>query len=190
MDPICSSITLYSAQARPVLEVLRRDGVCFSREAYVRKKYQDISPLFLTAYHWFVEQAAQLAAPPDGAEFPYWAFADPYSVEGSGDVEILRLEVPRDQVVLFDLYDWNRILQLQPLFASEAEERTFRKELRLRGITAKDVMLTSFYPELRQQVLGTWPRLLRHHEALLRGDCSGVGGVQAALWQIRSEWVR
>ena len=190
MDPNDHTITLYSAQARPVLEALRRDGVCFSREAYVAKKYQEISPLFLTAYRWFVSRAGAIVPPPEGAEFPYWAFRDPYSVEGSGDVEILRLEVPADQVILFDLYDWNRILQLELLPASEEEGQAFRRELRLRGITTRDVMLTDFYPELRQQILTSWQRLLRHHEALLRGDCSGVGGVQAALWQIRSEWIR
>ena len=50
-------------------------------------------------------------------------------------------------------------------------------------------MLTQFYPELRQAVLASWRRLFRHHEAIRAGDLTGVGGVQAALWQLRREWL-
>ena len=189
MDQTDHSIVLYSAQAEPVLEALHRDGVCFSKASYVRRKYQESSPLFLTAYGWVIREAAAYVVPPEGAEFPYWAFENPYSVEASGTVQVLKLKVPLDQVILFDLYDWNRILQLQLLSASEDEERCFKNELKLRGITACDVMLGDFYPELKQQIFRSWQRLFRHHNALLRGDRTSVGGVQAALWQIRAEWI-
>ena len=90
--------------------------------------------------------------------------------------------------MLFDLYDWNKVLRMQFLGEPE-EERAFRRELALRGLREQDVMLTDFYPELKRQILDSWPRLLRHHQALLAGDDTGVGGVQAGLWQLRREWV-
>ena len=110
-------------------------------------------------------------------------------MEPSGDGRALALDVPRDQAVFFDLYDWNKVVRLEYIGETEAEERAFRRELRDRGLTGRDVMLTQFYPELRQTVLASWRRLFRHHEAIRAGDLTGVGGVQAALWQLRREWL-
>lgn len=184
-----SALKLYTAQTEAVCGVLLRDGVCFSREEYVAKKYGETAPGFLTAYRWFAREAPRLVPRPEGAQLPYWAFADLYSVEASGPSRVLTLEVPRDQAVLFDLYDWNRVLQLGYLGEDEADTRAFRRELTLRGLREYDVMTGSFYPELRQAIEASWQRLFRRHAALLSGDRSGVGGVQAALWCIRKEWI-
>ena len=97
--------------------------------------------------------------------------------------------MPADQVILFDLYDWNKILQLRPLTDDPQEEKELLQELSLRGLDLNKVMLSGFYPDFREQILASWQRLFRHHQALLQGDCSGVGAVQAALWCIRREWV-
>lgn len=184
------TLTLYTAQTEAVWEVLTRDGVCFSREEYVAKKYGETAPGFLAAYRWFAREAPRLVPKPEGAQLPYWAFGELYSVEASGPSRVLTLEVPREQAVLFDLYDWNKILRLRYLGENEEEERAFRRELALRGLREEDVMLTDFYPELRRQIRDSWPRLLRHHEALAAGDAAGVGGVQAGLWQLRAEWIQ
>lgn len=184
-----SALTLYTAQSQAVYETILRDGVCFCREEYVAKKYGETAPGFLTAYRWMARQAPRLVPKPEGAQLPYWAFAQLYSVEASVSGQVLTLEVPRDQAVLFDLYDWNRVLQLGYLGRSEEDTRAFRRELALRGVQEYQVMSGSFYPELRQTIQDSWQRLFRHHAALLAGDCTGVGGVQAALWCIRREWI-
>ena len=188
MDQKNSALRLYTAQTEAVCQVIFRDGVCFSREEFVSEKYGESAPGFLTAYRWFAREAPRLVPRPEGAQLPYWAFADLYSVEASGPSRVLTLEVPRDQAVLFDLYDWNRVLQLGFL-GEEADARAFRKELSLRGLREFDVMTGSFYPELRRAIEDSWQRLFRHHAALLCGDTSGAGGVQAGLWCIRREWI-
>ncbi|MBR2894418.1 MAG: DUF3841 domain-containing protein [Oscillospiraceae bacterium] len=189
MDYKDHTIRLYCAQSAPVLNALRRDGVCFSKAEYVSKKYDESSSIFLTAYEWFARSAAKIVPPPEEAELPYWTFGAPYSVDLSGGGRLLTLDVPIDEVICFDLYDWNRILCMKLLPTDDAQERTFRKELRARGLTEDQVMLSSFYPELKAQIMESWQRLFRHHKAILSGDTSGVGGVQAALWQIKREWI-
>lgn len=181
-------IRLYSQQAGPVLEVLKRDGVCFSKEEYVKKKYGESAPIFLTAYRWFVEKAEGLVPKPKGAEFPYWAFQDLYSVDGSGGHPPLVLEVPRDQAVFFDMYDWNKIMRLQYIGETEAEEKAFKRELVLQGLREDRIMLTDFYPQWKQKIMESWDRLFRYHEGIKSGDNSGVKSVQAGLWQIKEEW--
>ena len=179
---------LYSAQTQAVLEVIRREGVCYSRAAYVRAKYAESAPIFLTAYTWFAERMPAYVPRPAEAEFPYWAFMDLYSVEAAG-ADVLTLDVPAEEAVFFDAADWTRIMQLGPLTDGPAEDAAFRSELRRRGLTPNDVMLTAFYPELKSAVLASWERLFRRHEAIRAGDRSGVGSVQAALWRIRREWI-
>ena len=180
-------ITLYTAQAPAVREAIRRDGACFSREEYVAEKYQESAPIFLTAYRWFAEHAQAIVPRPAGAQFPYWAFADPCNADTNGGA-VIKLQVPRDQVGLFDLYDWNKILQLRYMGEDERQEKEFRQQLAQRGLREDQVVLSRFYPQLRQQILDSWDRLFRHHSQLLAGNTEGVGGVQAGLWQIRQEW--
>lgn len=182
-------IRLYSQQAGPVLEALKRDGVCFSKEEYVKKKYGESASVFLTAYRWFVGKAEGMVSKPEGAEFPYWAFQDLYSVDGGGSHPPLILEVPKDQAVFFDMYDWNKIMRLQYIGESEEEEKVFQNELSLRGLREDRVMLTDFYPEWKQKIMGSWDRLFRYHDDIRRGNHSGAKSVQAGLWQIKEEWV-
>lgn len=188
MDTKHHTLTLYTAQSEAVLAALRQHGVCYSRAEYVRRKYEESAPGFLTAYRWFASEAAKLVPRPAGAELPYWAFRDLYSVD-TMEADALTLHVPADEVVLFDLYDWNKILCMKYLGETEEEEWAFSRELARRGLRETDVMLTDFYPELKRQILDSWSRLLRHHRTLLEGDSTGVGGVQAGLWRLREEWV-
>lgn len=189
MDQKNHRIVLYTAQTDAVLEAIRRDGTCFSREAYIQRKYGESAPGFLAAYQWLARAAAELVPPPPGAELPYWAFHDLHSVEVSGDVSVLTLSVPTEEAVFFDMYEWIQILQLRYLGETESERRSFCRDLERRGLRESDVMLTRFYPEERRQVEGSWHRLFRHHHAIQTGDLAGVGSVQAALWQIKQEWI-
>lgn len=182
-------IRLYASQVDAVLQAIRRDGVCYSREEYVRRKYGESAVIFQTAYRWFVKEAQRLVPRPEGAEFPYWAFRDLYSVDQSGDSHILTLSVPVSEVILFDMYDWNKILCMKFIGENEAEEREFHNQLELCGIKESDAVLTSFYPEWREKIVNSWSRLFCHHEKLKAGDCEGVISAQAGLWRIREEWI-
>lgn len=189
MDQENHRIVLYTAQTEAVLEAIRRDGTCFSRETFIQRKYGESAPGFLAAYQWLAQAASELVSPPPGAELPYWAFHDLHSLETSGDVSVLTLSVPADEAIFFDMYDWVQILQLRYLGETEAERRTFCRDLERRGLQESDVMLTRFYPEERQRIEESWHRLFRHHHAIQAGDLAGVGNVQAALWQIKQEWI-
>ena len=57
------------------------------------------------------------------------------------------------------------------------------------GANENQVMLTAFYPQWKQEILESWGRLFRHHERIKAGDNTGVGSVQAGLWQIKAEWI-
>jgi len=190
MDNKDNTIILYSSQSDTVIEALERDGICFSKREYVIKKYGETSPIFTSAYDWFVSQAEKYVSKPKEAEYPYWAFKDPYSVDQSSGNKILKLRVPLDEALFFDMYDWNKILCLKYMSENEADEAMFIRHLSDYGIRSEsDIILSSFYPDLKRQVLDSWSRLFRHHENIKAGDYSGVGSVQAGLWMIRKNWI-
>lgn len=66
----CNTIRLYSFQTDVVYQVLKRDGVCYSKEEYVRKKYKESAKVFINAYGWFVKEAQHIVPKPEGAEYP------------------------------------------------------------------------------------------------------------------------
>lgn len=185
-----NTVTLYASQAEAVWQAVCRDGIACSREEYVRTKYGESAPVFLTAYRWFVSQAPKYAVKPSCAEFPYWAFGDQYVMETGRSSYILTLEVPVEEAVLFDMQDWNKVVQLSFIGETPAEERAFLRELSARGLTCRDVMLSGFYPDLKEQILRSWQRLFRHHENASQGDYTGISSLQAGLWCIKKEWIR
>lgn len=188
MDYKSNTIKLYSSQADIVLAAIERDGVCYSKAEYVRRKYQESAPIFLTAYSWFVKKMETFVPRPKEAEFPYWAFMDLYSVDQSGG-NMLELNVPKEEAVFFDMMDWNRIMQLNYIGENAEDEKEFRFEMEQRGLNPNTVMLTAFYPEWKQKIMASWDRLFRHHEAIKAGDLSGVYSVQAGIWRIKKEWI-
>ena len=183
------TVRLYASQTEAVWNAVRQDGVAFCKEEYIQKKYGAAAPVFLTAYRWFVEKAQAVVPRPAGASFPYWVFADPMMMETGKSSFVLALDVPVEEALFFDMFDWNQILQFHLLSEDPREERKFLEELSARGIRANDVMLTGFYPDLRQRVLDSWELLFRHHQAARLGNTEGIGKLQAALWQIRLDWV-
>lgn len=182
-------ITLYSAQAEPVLKTLAHDGICYSKADYVRRKYGESAPIFLTAYGWFVREMEHFVERPVKAEYPYWAFADELRADLSGGGKRLRLVLPRKEAVFFDARDWVKILKLSYIGETAEEERAFSEELSACGLNTNRIMLTSFYPEWRERIFNSWKRLFRYHEAIRAGQIPDGIAVQAGLWQIKKEWI-
>ena len=181
------TVKLYSAQTKVVFDAIERDGVCYSKAEYVRRKYQESAPIFLTAYSWFVQEMPKYVEKPENAEFPYWAFADLYNVDNSDHV--FELNVPADEAVYFDMMDWNKIMRLSYIGENEADEKEFFEDMKACGLDWNKVMLTNFYPDWKQKIIKSWDRLFRHHEKIKNGDKAGVHSVQAGLWGIKKEWI-
>lgn len=181
-------ITLYTAQTELVLKVIETEGVSFSKPEYIKKKYGESASIFLTAYSWFVKELEKRVAKPTGAELPYWAFTDLYSVDTTGS-HVTVLQVPVEEVVFFDMYDWKKVMQLSLIGENEEEEKAFARQIGEYGLTPNKIMLTPFYPDLKKQIMDSWQRLFRYDEGIRKGEKTEAGSVQAGLWQIKREWL-
>ena len=184
------TVRLLSPQAQIVWDVVERDGTAFSRRAYVKKKYEECAQIFLSAYDAYVREAEKYVPKPEGAEYPYWAFASARELDASAGGRVMVLDVPLDEVVFFDRFEWYTVLRLDYLAAAPEEDEKFRRNLKMRGVKeVSDVVLTPYYPDLKRQVIGSWKNLFRFHEAIRSGDTSVVRAVQAGLWRIKKEWL-
>lgn len=191
MDRKDNKIILYSPQAEAVWEAVERDGVAYSKREYVQKKYEESAGIFLAAYDAYIRMAEEIVPRPDSTNYPYWAFASEEMLDGSTGSKLMVLEVPIDEAVFFDAYDWYKVLQLSYIGESESDEEAFEQELSRRGIRdSSEAVLKSFYPDMKRKITDSWKRLFIHDEDIRNGDASGVRSVQAGLWCIKKEWLK
>ena len=178
------TITLYTAQTQIVLDVIERDGVSRVKREYIQKKYSDQAWVFAQAYSFFAEHAPKYVPRPEGAESGIWCFLDWHlAIAGAGCI-LIELEVPRDQVILFDSRVWNKMLNLNYVGADEADEQAFEKRITNMGLKGPaDAFSTAFYPTVKREILQSWQRLFDSAEGCPEKY------LQAGLWELRREWI-
>lgn len=178
------TLSLWTAQSKPVTDVLAAGETYRVKRRYVDEKYRECAWVFQTAYSFYLSTAQELVPRPAGAESGIWCYADASWASASAGQTLMRLEVPRSQAVLFDLRMWNRILNLRYLPLDRQDEREFARRLERQGVrNPSDVFSTTFYPQLKAEVLRSWRRLYGS------ADRCEHRFVQAGLWEIRPEWV-
>lgn len=175
-------LTMYSVQTKEVLETLTREGVNYVKKSYLDKKYQETAWIFRTAYDFFCSEAVNYLPKPEQAESPVWMFAHPEWAVPAPDTQLLRLLIPRREILLFDLRNWSSILNLN-LIGSEDEKKSFEKELERQGITKiQDIMQSDFYPLLKRKIKNSWKRLFTE-------PLPEMTYIQGATWLLRKEWI-
>lgn len=186
-----NTIILYSPQAEAVWEAVERDGVAYSKREYVQKKYEESAGIFLAAYDAYIRMAEEIVPRPDSTNYPYWAFASDEMIDNSSGSRVMVLEVPINEAVFFDAYDWYKVLRLSYIGESESDEEAFEQELSRKGIRdSSEAVLKPFYPDMKRKITDSWKRLFIHDEDIRNGDASGVRSVQAGLWCIKKEWLK
>lgn len=178
------TITLYTQQAQVVLDSIERDGTTMVKWDYINKKYGDQARIFSQPYAFFAQHAPAFVPKPANADSGIWCYCDSrWAVAGAGGA-LIELLVPRNQVVLFDLRVWNRMLNLQYVAADEADEAAFEQRLASMGVRdASEAFTTAFYPTVKREIVQSWQRLFESHQG-----CPETY-LEAGLWEIRREWV-
>lgn len=179
-----ATVTLWTAQRQVVLDTLIRDGVYMVKRTYIDEKYQETAWIFREAYSFFRETASSILPPPEEAQSGIWLYQDLRWAGATADSLVLRLEVPVEQAIFFDLRLWNRILNLQFLGKDLQEEQAFARELERLGLkSTMPLFQTPYYPLQRRAVRQSWKRLF---EQPLPPETYR----QAAVWVLEKEWLR
>lgn len=176
-------IRLYTSQKEIVLDTIREKGIYQVKKEFIIKKYEEVANVFLEPYNWFIRNAVNMVPKPEGAEYPIWLFTDLKYVENHEDSHVLEIEVDIENVILFDPLKWNRILNLAYIPKDEKDWITYNESLEKQGIKDESsIYMTNFYPYLKQKVRKSWDSLFEEDIDLSKTN-------QAALWEIRREWI-
>ena len=173
MEPV----RVWTKQHAGVAEELARTGVYRAKGRYIALDLKEHAPLVLEVYDWLVAHTPAAPHRPEGAEYPVWVsfLREGTMLPGEGAV-ILELELDPELITRINVAKWGAMLNYAYLPRDEADARRHRKLLSDYGASDARAFMTSFYPQIKREILDSWQRLFRHHAALGMGDRTGVGG--------------
>lgn len=173
---------MWTVQMPVVDETLERDGVSYVKKDYLRLKYGETAWVFLTAYDYMIREMEKRVPRPEPAESPIWVFRDKSRVFCSSGAILYELEIPDDEMVLFDLRSWQSILSLGPI-GPEKEREAILSDMKRQGIgDTTDVFKKPFYPLLKKKIRDSWKHLL---EEVPENETYQQG----AVWRLKKEWI-
>lgn len=173
---------MWTTQTKPVMDTLSRDGISYVKKQYVADKYGDTAWIFQEAYRFFMDKAKGIVEKPKEAQSPVWMFADKQWAVPTQDTYLLKLRVPRWEILLFDLRFWSKVLNLSYLGTKEEEIKFEQKLTKMGAGHSMNVFQKPYYPQLKSEIIKSWDRLFdRGNEELIY--------VQGATWCIKKDWI-
>jgi len=175
-------ITMWTAQDKRVWETIKASGCYYVKKEYVEAKYQETAWIFQTAYSYINKHAEKVIEKPFQADSLIWLFRDEKWAAKEKDMVIMKLNIPADQVILFEMRRWNKVLNLS-FIGSDNEMEKFQQNLTKIGINdSSDLFTTPYYPLQKKAVTDSWQRLFEIEDIPAQY-------IQGGAWQLKNEWI-
>lgn len=172
-------VTMWTGQQKIVLETIEKTGEYYVKKEFIDQKYQETSWIFKEAYSFFARKASEIVAKPEQAESPVWLFKDRRWVFQNENTVLMKLTIPDDEIVLFDMNKWNKILNLSYL----GDAQSFEEKLKRQGITDPlEIFSKPFYPLLKKEVADSWTDVFQT-------DDTEEQYIQGAVWRLKRDWI-
>jgi 23S rRNA U2552 (ribose-2'-O)-methylase RlmE/FtsJ len=97
---------------------------------------------------------------------------------------VLELKVPENQVTGIDTAKWTKITNYSYIALDEKDEKEHQRLLSEAGTDNIRAVMTSFYPEIRKKIIGSWDRLF--DRTITLGSTSEYG----LMWEVKKEWIQ
>lgn len=181
-------VKLFTKQNDKTLAQLERDGRFINVRLYVELHLGDIAPFFVKKYDWLTREAARRLPKPDDVKAPIWCAVSPRScMHPEPGTVVYCLEVPRDQIIFFDNFKWDYVLNQLYLPKDDADMEAYQKHLADLGIKSrfdfsKD-LYRNMYPQEIKRIEASWIRIFDLDEWNIWNVCGNI-------WEIRQEWVK
>ena len=182
------TVTLWTRQDKRILEVLESKGRFIMDSAHIEEKQMDIAQYYLKLYNWFSDRASTHVDRPSDVKYPIWcSISEEYMLRKTEDTVVLKLEVPRKNVIYFNGGRWDMVLNHMYIPRDEEDDRAFKLELKNRGITNSFTLVdgpnANFYPDLKRKIIASWDRVFEIE------DWNDIFTLQANIWEIPSKWI-
>lgn len=184
------TIKLYTLQTNTVKDKLFSDGIVYSKREYVRNKYQESAEVFILVYDFLVKEMIKYIDKPVNAEYPYFHYMDLYNIEKYDNIKPLHVEVPLDEIVLFDYKTYTKVMTFKYLGEDEEEEKEFENEIEKQGLNYYKIMMSNFYVQYKNKIIDSWKNLFRYNEDFKKGDYTNKEmGIMGVSFCIKKEWI-
>lgn len=182
------TMTLWTRQVPEVWEELQTSGAYYVKEEYIRKKNGEISDYYLELYRWYTKEAGSYVDIPERLQYPIWlCVSEEVMLQPVENTVILKLEVPKDKVVICNMEAWGYVVNYWYVPLDDADAKRHKEELKRYGIGEEDELISTskgnFYPMLKRKIKDSWKRVFTMPPA---NDNDAV----ATIWEIRREWVK
>lgn len=181
-------ITLWTRQVPEVWQELQASGVYRVKKEYIQKKNGSIADYYLSLYRWYTYEAGKHIRIPEGLEYPIWLCgSEETMLQPIEDTVILKLEVPKEKVLLCNMDAWGYVVNYWYVPLDEEDARKHAEELARYGIREEDELISTskgnFYPLLKQKIQNSWGRIFTMPPAKEEDAVY-------TIWDIRREWVK
>lgn len=177
-------VKVWTRQHKNVLKTLKEKGVYRVRERYIRKKLDDCADIYLDVYRWLRNEAAKRMEIPEELKYPIWlSIEEELKLPAAEGMVFFELEVPRDQVMVFDMLKWDYIVNYLYLPEDKEDRKRFKEKLKKYNINVEsDIYLQNFYPRLKKEMTSSWERLF---DSSIELSDQKV----AISWELKEDWV-
>lgn len=178
-------ITVWTKQNRAVLDQLEKNGRFIADERYIRRELEDTTDIMLLIYRWLSDHMPSVSVRPSDVSFPVWvSFDREATMIPEPGYAVLELRVDEDLVTRLDIAKWTRITNYSYIPLDEKDEEDHNRLLKEASTDNARTVMTQFWPDLRQKVIGSWDRLFDSSITL------GGSGAYGLMWEVRKEWIR
>ncbi|WP_099203215.1 DUF3841 domain-containing protein [Miniphocaeibacter massiliensis] len=175
---------IYTCQNIKSLEILNSNKRFINKKFYIEEHFEDISNIFLRCYDWFVIEASKKVKKPTDVEYPIWCSITPRNCMIPIENEIIYiLDVPDDEIILFDGSKWDFVLNLRYIPLDDKDFDNYIFNLKRKGIKNEYTVFNSTDNLIEQQkIIDSWYRIFEIEN-------SKDIYIQANIWEIKKEWI-
>ena len=178
-------IIVWSKQHENVWKLLNDGDRYVVKKEHVVGDLQEHSRFILEAYDWYVRRVSAKYPKPVDARYPLWlSLSLENTMIPSENTVILKMEIEEDIIMPVNINKWSMILNYSFIPKDEEDERRHRALLEQYGVSDAKAYMSSFYPQIKKEIVGSWDRLFDNNVAI-NGNRMQYGTV----WELRKEWV-
>ncbi len=177
-------IKVYTKQRKEILKELDEQGYHVTTADHVAVEWKEDTKIVLEVYDWLVKNAPLQEAKPDYAIYPVWVSLSQEATMLLDDQSvILELSVDPALMTKINIFKWGKILNYSYIPKNEADAKDHIEMLEMYGTSDMKAYMTTFYPDIKREIVNSWKRLFDDSVTLGNEECYGI------LWEIRKKWV-
>lgn len=177
--------TVWSKQHVNVLKLLNENGRYTAKRGYIVGDLQDHAAFILEAYDWYVQKVSAKYPRPAGVSYPVWvSLSLENAMIPSENTVILEMEIDERAIMPININKWSAILNYSYIARDRDDERRHRLLLERYGTSDAQAYMTSFYPQIKKEIVLSWDRLF--DDSIAINDNRMAYGT---VWELRREWI-